>query len=309
MNPKIFRYVASGATFILLVYVIFTHRGGLAQLKLLNPSQMIVAVTLAGMALVINSCVWFFILKVTTERDISFNRTTKILLVANLVRFIPGGIWQYPSKALMLARVGIKIEDFTKVMLVEAIFSIIAGILLSLITLIYTPISSVFFLWIVGLLMLSILCFFIWRARFTGGAHLTRFRWIKRILDIGKSVILTARAKGVILLTLSLLTFLMPALTLYYITNTLLNLPLIIGPFILGIYAFSWVIGFVSILTPSGLGVMEGLLVLYLSRFTTFPSALGIALLFRIVMLTGEALSSGLLILILYLRAKFDKSS
>ena len=53
-------------------------------------------------------------------------------------------------------------------------------------------------------------------------------------------------------------------------------------------YAFSWIIGFLSFLTPSGLGVREGLLSLLLANYVSTPQAILIALLCRVWMLSAE---------------------
>lgn len=53
-------------------------------------------------------------------------------------------------------------------------------------------------------------------------------------------------------------------------------------------YAFAWIVGFLSFLTPSGLGIREGLLGLLLSSYMPVPQATLVALLCRIWMLTAE---------------------
>lgn len=53
-------------------------------------------------------------------------------------------------------------------------------------------------------------------------------------------------------------------------------------------FAFAWVIGFLSFLTPGGLGVREGLLGLLLSNYMPAPQATLVALLCRLWMLSAE---------------------
>ncbi|RKU30221.1 hypothetical protein C6499_06745 [Candidatus Poribacteria bacterium] len=53
-------------------------------------------------------------------------------------------------------------------------------------------------------------------------------------------------------------------------------------------FAFAWVIGFLSFLTPGGLGVREGLLSLLLSSYMPAPQATLIALICRVWMLSAE---------------------
>jgi hypothetical protein len=63
-------------------------------------------------------------------------------------------------------------------------------------------------------------------------------------------------------------------------------------PVIVGIFAIAWVVGFVSVLTPSGLGVMEGSLTLLLSFYFPVYVAAIIALLTRVVRTAGDIVSA-----------------
>lgn len=58
-------------------------------------------------------------------------------------------------------------------------------------------------------------------------------------------------------------------------------------------YAFAWIVGFLSFLTPGGLGVREGLLGLVLANYMSTPQATFISLLCRIWMLSAEIVLAG----------------
>jgi len=58
--------------------------------------------------------------------------------------------------------------------------------------------------------------------------------------------------------------------------------PFNLWPFLTSAFAFSYIIGFLSIFVPGGLGVREGLLVFYLSIYFPLPVATLIALLSRL---------------------------
>ena len=59
-------------------------------------------------------------------------------------------------------------------------------------------------------------------------------------------------------------------------------------------YAFAWIVGFLSFLTPGGLGVREGLLGLLLANYMPTSQATLIALLCRVWMLSAEIVLAGL---------------
>ena len=58
-------------------------------------------------------------------------------------------------------------------------------------------------------------------------------------------------------------------------------------------YAFAWIVGFLSFLTPAGLGIREGLLGLLLSNYMLVPQATLIALLCQVWMLSAEIILAG----------------
>lgn len=58
-------------------------------------------------------------------------------------------------------------------------------------------------------------------------------------------------------------------------------------------YAFAWIVGFLSFLTPGGLGIREGLLGLLLANYMSAPQAGLVALLCRIWMLSAEVVLAG----------------
>ena len=63
-------------------------------------------------------------------------------------------------------------------------------------------------------------------------------------------------------------------------------------------FAFAWIIGFLSFLTPGGLGIREGLLGLLLANYMPPPQAPLVALLCRVWMLSAEILLAGIAFLL-----------
>lgn len=65
-------------------------------------------------------------------------------------------------------------------------------------------------------------------------------------------------------------------------------------PVVTGTYAVAWSIGFLSIITPSGLGVREGILSLLLTSVLPPATAMLVALLSRLWTLGAELLLGGI---------------
>jgi len=75
--------------------------------------------------------------------------------------------------------------------------------------------------------------------------------------------------------------------------------------FIIGSSALAWVIGYLSFITPSGIGVREGALTALLGLIYPMPIAIVASLLFRIISTVGELLA--IVIFTAYMKIKYKK--
>lgn len=71
-------------------------------------------------------------------------------------------------------------------------------------------------------------------------------------------------------------------------------------------FAFAWIVGLLSFLTPGGLGVREGLLGILLANYMSPMQATSVALLCRVWMLSAEIVLAG--IAFLYYRSKYRQT-
>jgi len=72
------------------------------------------------------------------------------------------------------------------------------------------------------------------------------------------------------------------------------------APFLIvtGAMAFAWVVGFLVVLAPAGLGVREGALTLALATVVPTSGALALAVVSRVLMTLGDAAAAGVVILL-----------
>lgn len=83
-------------------------------------------------------------------------------------------------------------------------------------------------------------------------------------------------------------------LAFYLFVRSLTPVSLTNAPTLTACYAFAWICGFLSFLTPGGLGIREGLLSLLLSCLMPTSHATLVSLLCRIWMLSGELILAGI---------------
>ena len=234
---------------------------------------------------------WRFILT-RLGGPLAYGQAARIWFFSNIIRYIPGNVWQFLGMSELCAAHGIpRTATFTSIALHQAI-STLAGLLLAAFYFALMG-QGVWFdrlrpaLWLAPLGLL--------------GLH-------PRILETTLNWAL-ARLKRPplrIVLTLPDLARLFAAYLLVWIgfglgfsalTRSLTPLTPAQIPWLIAGYAAAYVIGYLSLLTPSGLGVREGALVLLLHGLFAAPLPTVIAIVARLWMIGGEvggALAAGL---------------
>jgi hypothetical protein len=97
-----------------------------------------------------------------------------------------------------------------------------------------------------------------------------------------------------LLLLRYIVVWLIQGLAFATLVRALAPLPLAGVPYVAAAWVAAYVIGFLSLLTPSGLGVREGVIVLLLAAILPQPVAAVIAILARLWTIAGEAIAAGL---------------
>jgi uncharacterized membrane protein YbhN (UPF0104 family) len=95
----------------------------------------------------------------------------------------------------------------------------------------------------------------------------------------------------IVLLSLYAATTAVTGLSLAAIVIGLGSLEIANIPVVVGSAAFAWTVGYISIVTPSGLGVREGVLAGLLALVVPLPVAIVASLMFRLVSMGGESLA------------------
>ncbi len=211
---------------------------------------------------------------------------------SQLAKYLPGGVWVAPARAVTFSQVGVPIAVGGLTVLFELYILLLAGVLL------FLPFSHFFiqderlhfvrYFWgLTPLLLLALHPRFInFVLRFVG-KNLNQFRYQTK----GRSLLLV--------LVIDILFWLLVGLGLYWLILGV-NSELSFGNWLPLSAAFSlaWVGGFISFLTPAGIGVREGLLTLLLSPLLPTPLPAFIAILARIWWTVAELISMGLSLLI-----------
>lgn len=219
----------------------------------------------------------------------------RIYLASEFVRYIPGNVWHVLARILWVGKYGVSRPIAFASMTVELITKLAAGaIIFGCSLLFWGSLGTVSTLLggkiLVIALSIAILIslFIILHPRILSGLLNMGLRLLKK-----ESITLTLRYSDILLVTIAWCVSWIIAGTAFYILTLALwpTLPLAALPICIGIYAIAWDVGFVSFITPSGLGFREvtigGLFALSLSML---PLPLGsiLAVLSRVVSTLAE---------------------
>lgn len=245
-----------------------------------------------------NVLAWHLITLAQGEK-ISFSKNFEAWIFSNFTRYLPGGVWQYPSRIILLSKEGVTKESGINCLILEALFVVFTGLLIMLLTFVsgWLNLTSQDVLLLVITLLFVILVFLLMKSQnfanivrrtftFITGKNqnidniVMPFRWVP-ILVLGyflaflfPSIILMLLIKGAVLLTF----------------NSLLLL--------LGAYAASWLLGYIAFFAPAGIGVREASLAGFLSLYMPFSVAAIVVIALRISLFISEAIGFGFAVLL-----------
>lgn len=218
----------------------------------------------------------------------------RIYLASEFVRYIPGNVWHVLTRVLWVSKYGVPRPIAFASMMIELITKLAAGVFIFAVSLLFwgdlgsvrsllygTPI-------VVALGMLTIVTMLIvLHPRILNALLNTALRLLKRNL-----VVLSLQYVDILLVTFAWCVSWIVAGSAFYVLLLALwpHTPLIALPICIGIYAIAWDIGFVSFITPSGLGFREGAITGLFLLALPLPGALAaiIAILSRLVSTFAE---------------------
>lgn len=282
--------------FVLLIFWFLAKNisGNLGVIRSFNwnfsfQDLLLIFVTFTGIYLT-NILSWQVLLKAVGVK-LPFIKNLKIWLLSNATRLLPGGIWQYPSKIVMLEKEGVKRNTSLIAVIMETLFTLSFGSVIVFATLPFWGIPEKFsylnnFLWlflaspILAVLMLhpklvKILVSYLAKIRKTK----IEFKGVK----FSKKDLIVASL-------LFFLKFLVFGVAFFVLFNIVYPLTPSLFPVLVGTLTLSWIIGFLAVFAPAGLGVTELTLVLLLSPHFPLGVASLMAVVFRVALLLFEGI-------------------
>lgn len=254
----------------------------------LDPALLVASLAAHVLVLAWGVVVWHRIIMLTTHQRIGLLALQRISFTSSIARYIPGKIWQLVAAAQMAGRVGLSGAAVLTSMAIQVGFTLLAAVLLSAAT-IAIPET-----WPIGRLALVVVC--------AVGAVLlshpfvirTALGLLPRALHRDVLAWTGGWADGLVLLALSLVSWLVYGAAFWLFVSSLMDTPARLVLPLAGVNALSFVVGYLVFVAPAGLGAREFAMTGLLGSLIPSYVAATVAILFRIWTITAELLGAAI---------------
>lgn len=219
-------------------------------------------------------------------RGMPFAKCAKVYIWTHVAKYIPGNIWQFVTKAGVYAKMRMEAEKIKDSMVIEIFWEVFGAFLVAVAFL--SLIGPDTFALVLGSLKGRLLLPALLLAVFLSiGAY---FFFIKK----GAAGGLMKNIRSNYPLTLKILfnqvvLWVFIGLSLFALLAPFLEAEGL-GFYVIGLFCFSYIIGFVTPFAPAGLGIRETLLVAGMSPYLPAEAAVMVVGLHRVVFISAEAL-------------------
>ena len=220
--------------------------------------------------------------------EIPFKNSCYMWAISELKRYIPGSIWSFMGRTIIFSEKGVNKKDTAKSLIIEAELFIIGSAILSVLALPFIfPGFQLQFTTLSGFLVTTSLVIL-----------LTLYIFSKRILSILNFQLSTLNfifpsyppAENLLLILISTAALFFFGLGNYLVIGSYLPLHPQMILELTGFFVLSFLIGYLSILTPAGFGVREGMMIYGLTKITTASVAAFASIFSRITLILAEVL-------------------
>ncbi|HDQ99436.1 MAG TPA: flippase-like domain-containing protein [candidate division WOR-3 bacterium] len=229
---------------------------------------------------------WRILLRTMGER-LSLRDALSVLCVSQMGKYVPGKVWFALGRIYLAQRRGVPGAKTAVSMLMETGFALLSAILLFGLSLLLLPAGSV-----PGRTWLALLLIPPCLVAIYPPVLSRLINWLLARLKRPQVEIRLGFGRILAVLGLYLLMWLTQGVGFYLLIASFYPLGPERLPLVIGSYALAWILGFLSLVTPAGLGVREGILTFALRFAMPEPVAIIAALLGRVWITLAEALAA-----------------
>ncbi len=291
---KYLKYIGNIVTVLSIVLVIYAlFKLDIDYSKLANPASILVCIAGAlGVTLTVYilAYTWKNTLDYLANTKTKYSEVAHVYGKANIGKYLPGNVMHYVERNLFATKIGLSQLDLALSTLVEIAGIVLVALILSVILaheelaiVIKEYLTLSYALILIAILIIAcIAVVIVYKKSEKIQAMAKRLKDVKFIFVLIKNMIIYA------------VVFLILGFILVLICGVILDVKLNMSKSIMIItyYMLAWMIGTIIHLTPGGIGVREGVLVLLMksSGIMSSASILTAALLHRMVSIIGDIL-------------------
>jgi uncharacterized membrane protein/uncharacterized membrane protein YbhN (UPF0104 family) len=242
-----------------------------------------------------------------SNKQLSFKKTSFLWAISEVKRYIPGKLWFVLGRTVAFSDLGFKKKEIGRLIIIELEIFALSALVVSLLSL---PFISIYYgerfpfinntnIIVLIIFVVFLLWFYIYNQKIS-------FKFPDRIRRLSEAILPTNKPGHIaFLLFISALSLLFYGLANYLIISSFIFINPQFLPQLTGFFTLSFLIGFLSFITPSGLGVREGIMAFGLGNILAAGPAAFASLFARIMLIISEIVF--LMISALWIRLKNRK--
>lgn len=275
--------IVIGAIFFLMGKILYSnwHNISLNNIQI-NKLSLVISFFVLIIYFFLYANGWLLILRYL-KVDLEFNAALKIFFYSQPGKYLPGKIWSFLGQAYFAEKYGVsKIKIFYSNLLMT-LLSMLAGLAIFIVASIFEKdfkINDYFYL----LLPLVMTLLFFLHPKIFKYLITTVLKFFNKTTP---NIDLTFQQMVSVFIYVMLMWFVI-GVGFHFLVNSFTILSYTKMPILVGSLSIAGSIGIISFITPGGIGVREGILVLLLSNILTMPMAVLASLSCRVWLITGE---------------------
>jgi uncharacterized membrane protein len=213
--------------------------------------------------------IWFRLLK-EHDYQIPLKQAIYLWAISELKRYIPGNIWSILGRTILFSQKGVKKRDTGILLIIEAQIFILSCLIISLLSI---PFLLTYF--------------------FPGSPFQLFFIGISSIAILGVSMAYIYNRKvgkklSFFLIFISAISLIFFGLGYYFTISSIMFLNPQLLPQLIGLFTLTILLGYLSFITPAGLGVREGILTYSLAKISSLSASAFASIFARIILILSE---------------------
>ncbi|HSW48339.1 MAG TPA: DUF2079 domain-containing protein [Candidatus Saccharimonadales bacterium] len=267
----------------------------LSNIKNINITFLFYALGLFLGFYFLRSYIWYRLVKFKFEK-ISFKESCYFWSISELKRYIPGNIWSFVGRTVIFSDLtGLKKKEIGKLLVLEASSFVLGAAIFSLLSL---PFIADYFVHQLSFLYQVIISVAIC---FIALSYIYHYKFLGFFSD-------SHPVENLSIVLMSIISVSLFGFAHYFTISAFIPLNIQLFFQLSGFFVLAWLIGYLSVLTPAGFGVREGIIIGGLSKFLTGTTSAFAALFSRIILIISELIFVALTYLLYKIKnKKIDK--